>query len=219
MDTVTESKMAIAMAQEGGIGIIHRFLSIEKQVDEIAKVKKQNFIVGAALGVKDAIERARALIKAGVDVLVLDIAHGHNERALETIKLLKKKFKSIDIVGGNVATKHGVLDLIHAGADAVKIGIGPGAACTTRIVTGVGVPQLSAIIEAAEAAKKFNVPIIADGGIKNSGDMAKALAAGASTVMVGNLLAGAEESPGDHVFEDGVGYKFYRGMASRGVIA
>ena len=219
MDTVTESKMAIAMAQAGGIGIIHRFLTIEKQAEEIVKVKKQgsSLLVGAAIGVKDAIERAKAVVDAGADVLVVDIAHGHNERALETIKILKKKFKKIDVVGGNVATKEGVLDLIRAGADAVKIGLGPGAACITRIVTGVGVPQLSAIIEAVSTAKKFKVPIIADGGIKNSGDMCKALAAGASSVMIGSIFAGAEESPGEHIADGGLGYKLYRGMASRGV--
>src|SRR3989344_8266800 len=217
MDTVTESKMAIAMAEAGGLGVIHRFLTIEKQAEEISKVKKQNLLVGAAIGVKDSIERAKAVIDAGADVLVVDIAHGHNERALETVKILKKKFPQIDIVGGNIATKEGVLDLIRAGADAVKIGIGPGAACTTRIVTGVGVPQLSAIIEAAKAAKKFNIPIVADGGIKNSGDMCKALAARASSVMIGNLFAGTEESPGEHIMDEGLGYKLYRGMASSGV--
>lgn len=218
MDTVTESKMAISMARAGGIGIIHRFMSVSRQAEEIAKVKKENLVVGAALGVKDAIERAEAVVKAGADVLVVDIAHGHNERAIEIIKTLKKKFKKIDVVGGNVATKKGVLDLIRAGANAVKIGVGPGAACTTRIVTGVGIPQLSAIIEASGVAKKLGVPIIADGGIKNSGDMCKALAGGASTVMIGNLLAGAEETPGEHIIEDGLSFKYYRGMASRSVV-
>ena len=220
MDTVTESKMAIAMANAGGIGIIHRFMTIEKQAEEVARVKGlgSSLLVGAAVGVKDALKRAQALVKVGADALVLDIAHGHNERALNAIKILKKKFKKIDVVGGNVATPQGVLDLIRAGADAVKVGIGPGAACTTRIVTGVGVPQLSAIIEAVTVAKKFKIPIIADGGIKNSGDMAKALAAGASTLMIGNLFAGCEEAPGEHILEDGLGYKLYRGMASRGAV-
>ncbi len=184
--------------------------------EKSAKDKKGRFVVGAALGVKEeTAERARALLDAGADVLVLDIAHGHNERALQTIKLLKKKFKGVEIVGGNVATARGAYDLIRAGADAVKIGIGPGAACTTRIVTGVGVPQISAILETAVVAKKYHVPLIADGGIRTSGDFAKALAAGASTVMIGSLLAGTDESPGDYVFEDGAGYKHYRGMASR----
>ncbi len=221
MDTVTESKMAIAIAHAGGIGIIHRFSTIEKQAEEVSRVKGQGakLLVGAALGVKDALERAGAILKAGADVLVLDIAHGHNERALETVKKLKKNFRKIDIIGGNVATPEGVLDLIRAGADGIKIGIGPGAVCTTRIVTGVGVPQLSAIIECVKTAKKFNVPIIADGGIKNSGDISKALAAGASTVMIGSLFAGTDEAPGEHIWEDGIGYKLYRGMASRGILA
>jgi len=181
-----------------------------------SKDKKGRFLVGAALGVKsDTLERAKALLDAGADALVLDIAHGHNERALETVRLLKKKFKGAEIIGGNVATSKGTIDLIKAGADAVKVGIGPGAACTTRIVTGVGVPQLTAILECAKAAAKYKVPIIADGGIRNSGDFSKAFAAGASAVMIGSLLAGTDESPGEYIFEEGVGYKLYRGMASR----
>ncbi|OGF62519.1 IMP dehydrogenase [Candidatus Giovannonibacteria bacterium RIFCSPLOWO2_01_FULL_44_40] len=340
MDTVTEAKMARFMAESGGIGIIHRFLNIERQADEVRRVKraesaviedpytifvdtefgeakklmeeksvsglpvldragklvgiitrrdilfsenggkvrdimtkkvisahpkikladakkimfqhrveklplvdrterlkglitlkdilkqangklaskdkKGRLLVGAALGVKgDTFERAKALLNAGADVLVVDIAHGHNERALDTIKFLKKKFSGVEIVGGNVATPKGTIDLIKAGADAVKVGIGPGAACTTRIVTGVGVPQLTAILECAKAAAKYKVPIIADGGIRNSGDFSKALAAGASTVMIGSLFAGTDESPGEYVLEDGAGYKLYRGMASR----
>jgi len=210
MDTVTESQMAIAMAQAGGIGIIHRFLQIEKQAEEIARVKKQNLLVGAAIGVKDALERAEAMVDAGADVLVVDIAHGHNELALETVKLLKKKFKKIDVVGGNVATADGVLDLIRAGADAIKVGIGSGAACTTRVVTGVGVPQLSAVIDCVKAARKFKIPIIADSGIKNS--------AGASTIMSGYLLAGTDEAPGEKIIEGAAEFKLYRGMASRGVV-
>ena len=178
--------------------------------------KKGRLFVGAALGVKgDTLERAKALLDAGADVLVVDIAHGHNERAIQTIKLLKKKFQGIEVVGGNVATPKGVIDLIKAGADAVKIGIGPGAACTTRIVTGVGVPQLTAITDCFNVAAKYKVPIIADGGIRNSGDFSKALAAGASTAMIGSLLAGADESPGEYILEDGAGFKLYRGMASR----
>src|SRR3989344_4137170 len=184
--------------------------------ESASKDKKGRLLVGAALGVKDdTLERAKALLDAGADVLVVDIAHGHNERALNAIKLLKKKFKGAEIVGGNVATPKGAIDLMKAGADAVKIGIGPGAACTTRIVTGVGVPQLTAVLECARAAEKYKIPAIADGGIRNSGDFSKALAAGASTVMIGSLFAGTDESPGDYVLEDGVGYKFYRGMASR----
>lgn len=181
-----------------------------------SKDKRGRFLVGAALGVKDdTLERARALLDAGADALVVDIAHGHNERAIQTVRFLKKKFSGVEIVGGNVATAKGTIDLIKVGADAVKVGIGPGAACTTRIVTGVGVPQLTAIIDCAEVALKYKIPIIADGGIKNSGDLSKALAAGASTVMIGSIFAGTDEAPGEYILEDGAGYKLYRGMASR----
>ncbi|MBI5045954.1 MAG: IMP dehydrogenase [Candidatus Niyogibacteria bacterium] len=340
MDTVTESKMARAMAELGGLGIIHRFLSIAEQAEEVRRVKRaENFIidepytiesqktiaearkkmsqldisgflvvdaknkligiltardlmfdqgkntlvsdimtkkvitaapkisiasaknilrqhkieklplvdkngkikglitlkdllkreknpfatkdqkgrlmVGAALGIKsDMIERAEALANAGADALVVDVAHGHNMRVAETVKKLKKKFAGLDIIAGNIATYEGARDLINAGADAIKIGIGPGAACTTRIVTGVGVPQITAIMDAAKAAQKSITPIIADGGVKNSGDFAKALAAGADSVMIGSLFAGTDEAPGEYLMEDGVAYKFYRGMAS-----
>src|SRR3989344_19949 len=343
MDTVTESAMARAMARLGGIGIIHRFLSIEKQVEEVRKVKraenviiedpftvppemtlgdvrafmrregisgvlvvkggvkkklvgiltrrdllfetgdhkkasevttkdlvtarpdvsldkakdilhkhrieklplvskdgylaglitlkdilermenpmsakdkKGRLLVGAAVGVKsDTIERAGALLKAGADVIVIDIAHGHNLRAVETTKLLRKTFGTkIEIIAGNIATPEAARDLAKAGADGLKVGIGPGAACTTRIVTGVGVPQLTAIMDVAKEAEKLGIPFIADGGIKNSGDLSKALAAGADTAMIGNLLAGTKESPGEYVLERGVAYKYYRGMAS-----
>ncbi len=181
-----------------------------------SKDKRGRLLVGAALGIKDdMIDRARALLDAEADVIVLDIAHGHNIRALRAVTALRKKFKNaIEIIAGNVATPEGALDLIKAGADGIKIGIGPGAACTTRIVTGVGVPQLTAILDIVRATKKFNIPVIADGGIKNSGNFSKALAAGAHTVMIGRLLAGCKESPGDYVMERGIAYKYYRGMAS-----
>lgn len=186
------------------------------QNPQASKDKKGRLLVGAAIGVKeDAMLRAKALLDAGADIIVVDIAHGHNVRALEIVKALRKKFGRIEIVAGNVATAEGVVDLIKAGADAVKIGVGPGAACTTRIVTGVGVPQLTAIMECAKSAKKYNVPIIADGGIKNSGDLAKALAAGGDTAMLGALFSGTDESPGEYIMEDGQAFKFYRGMASR----
>ncbi|MBI2109099.1 MAG: IMP dehydrogenase [Parcubacteria group bacterium] len=342
MDTVTESRMARAMAEAGGIGIIHRFCSIEKQVDEVRKVKraenvmiddpvtvdpdqtarevrqimnargvssalvvekygkklvgiltsrdmlfedsngrrvkeimtkkvitaapnisltkaqailhehkieklplvKRNgdiaglitlkdilkkihnpyaskdsrgrLLVGAAVGVKeDTLSRAQALLEADADVIVIDIAHGHNARVLETVKMLRKKFgKKIEIIAGNIATSEAAIDLIKAGADALKIGIGPGAACTTRLVTGVGVPQLTAIQDVVKIARKHDVPVIADGGIKNSGDFSKALAAGADTAMIGRLLAGCKESPGEYVMDRGTAYKYYRGMAS-----
>ena len=217
MDTVTEAAMASAMAEAGSLGIIHRFLTIERQAEEVRKVKQKNakLLVGAALGVKeDAIDRARALLDAGVDVLVVDIAHGHNERALDTVRMLKQRFLGCEVVGGNVATAAGAHDLIHAGVDGIKVGIGPGAACITRIVTGVGVPQLSAIMDTAAIAKKYRIPIIADGGIRNSGDVAKALAAGASSIMAGSLFAGTDEAPGASLLHGDVRYKAYRGMAS-----
>ena len=344
MDTVTESGMARAMARMGGIGIIHRFLSIERQVEEVRKVKraenviiedpftvhpditlgeaksfmrregisgvlvvkekagkklltgiltrrdllfetddrkkvsslmstsvvtarpdvtlekakdilhdyrieklplttkdgylvglitlrdiiermenpnsskdkKGRLLVGAAVGVKeDTIMRTDELLKAGADVIVIDVAHGHNTRAIETTKELRKTFRNkIEIIAGNIATPEAARDLAKAGADALKVGIGPGAACTTRIVTGVGVPQLTAIMDVGKEAKKLGIPFVADGGIKNSGDLSKALAAGADTAMIGNLLAGTKESPGEYILDRGVAYKYYRGMAS-----
>ncbi len=337
MDTVTEWKMAVEMAREGGIGIIHRFMSIEEEVEQIKKVKRAENIViehpytmrrddrvkdviekinelkvkgfpvvegkelvgivtwrdvrfeenkekrveevmtpkkdliylekvdleeaknllkknkidklpivnergeliglitakdllnlnnkkavkdskgrlrvGAAVGVKDHLKRSEELIKAGVDVIVVDIAHGHSEIAIKAVKEIKEEF-NIDVIAGNVATKEGVEDLISAGADAVKVGVGPGAACTTRIVTGHGVPQLTAIMDSYEIAKEYDIPLIADGGMRNSGDLVKAIAAGASTGMFGSLLAGTEEAPGTLVIRKGKKYKTYRGMAS-----
>ncbi|OGF74555.1 IMP dehydrogenase [Candidatus Giovannonibacteria bacterium RIFCSPHIGHO2_02_FULL_46_20] len=181
-----------------------------------SKDRRGRFLVGAAVGVKaETKDRAKALVDAGADVLVVDIAHGHNTRAIETIKKLKRSFPGIEIVGGNVATPDGALDLINSGADSVKVGVGPGAACITRIVTGVGVPQLSALLDIFVVAQKHKIPVIADGGIRNSGDFAKALAAGGSTAMIGSLLAGTDEAPGEYILEDGAGYKLYRGMASR----
>jgi IMP dehydrogenase len=340
MDTVTESRTAISMAQEGGIGIIHRNLPLENQVLEVDKVKKsesgmilnpitmrpeqkiyealeimkkyrisgvpitkngklvgiltnrdlrfekrldadistvmtkdhlitvpvgttleeskeilhKNRIekllvvddhnnlkglitikdiekmrkypnsckdplgrlrVGAAIGIgKDREERTEALIKAGVDVLVVDTAHGHSKDVLEAVLDTKENFPDCQLIGGNVATKEGVLDLIKSGADAIKVGVGPGSICTTRVVAGVGIPQLSAIMETAEVSAKYGVPVIADGGIKFSGDIAKAIAAGALSVMIGNLFAGTDESPGDIVLYQGRSYKVYRGMGS-----
>lgn len=341
MDTVTEHRTAIVMAQEGGLGIIHRNLSIERQIEEVTKVKKhesgiitspitlssketlkkaleimtrynisgipiveknkleglitirdirfeknlskkisevmvkrkdlivakdgitleeskelmhrhkveklpvvdkQNrliglvtmkdiekskkfpnaskdsrgrLIVGAAVGTgKNEFERVEALVDAGVDVIVVDTAHGHSESVLQTVKEIKNNFKDVILVGGNVATAEGTSDLIKAGADVVKVGVGPGSICTTRIIAGVGVPQLSAIFECSREAKKHNVPVIADGGIKYSGDITKALAAGATCVMLGNLLAGTDEAPGEIVIYQGRSYKVYRGMGS-----
>jgi len=345
MDTVTESAMAISMARNGGVGIIHRFMPVERQVDEVLKVKraesiiiehpytispnsnvhdarrlmqekgvkglpvvdgngkllgilttrdllfenkdsiskvselmtpakdlltarvgtsvdharellrkhkieklpvvdeegylrglitskdmvtlaerpeackdsKGQLIVGAAIGIRDGyLDRARELVKAGVDVLVVDVAHGHSDWVLEVVRRLKRELSDVDVIAGNVATPEGTKDLIEAGADAVKVGIGSGSICITRIVTGAGVPQLTAVLECAEAAKDRNIPVIADGGIRTSGDITKALAAGASCVMVGSLLAGTEESPGVEVMRNGRKYKLHRGMASVG---
>ncbi len=340
MDTVTESKMAIALAQQGGMGIIHRNLSIEAQAEEVAKVKRhesgmivdpitmrpkdkisqavevmrkykisglpitdennrlvgiltnrdirfetrldlpieavmtkelvtvplgtsieeaqklfhkhkiekilmvdENFHlkglitykdilkriqypnackdsfgrlrVGAAIGVgNDSLDRAAALVEARVDILVIDTAHGHSQRVIDTVKLLKKNFSNQELIAGNIATAEAAEELIAAGVDAIKVGVGPGSICTTRVVTGAGVPQITAIADVFRVTKKKNIPIIADGGIKYSGDITKALAAGASSVMLGNLLAGTDEAPGEVVIYQGRSYKIYRGMGS-----
>jgi IMP dehydrogenase len=171
--------------------------------------------VGAGIGIgKDREARTEALIKAGVDVLVIDSAHGHSKDVLEAVLDTKENFPDCQLIGGNVATKEGALDLIKSGVDAVKIGVGPGSICTTRVIAGVGIPQLSAIMEAMEVSEKYGVPLIADGGIKFSGDITKAMAAGAHSVMIGNLFAGTDESPGDIVLYQGRSYKVYRGMGS-----
>ncbi|HXG06128.1 MAG TPA: IMP dehydrogenase [Nitrososphaera sp.] len=339
MDTVTESGMAVALAREGGIGIIHRFMKIEDQVDEILKVKrsesvmieqpytvkpditvadvkkamlqygvsgllveeegklvgiitrrditfekdskrrvseimtkevitakagtaidqakeilhkhrieklpivddkgrilglitskdilkmdqyphaskdkKGRLLVGAAVGVKgDYLERAEALLEAGADVLVVDIAHGHSENAINTVRMIKKAFPNCELIAGNIATGEGARDLIKAGVDAVKVGVGSGSICITRVVTGSGVPQLTAVMDSVKVARDYDIPVISDGGIRNSGDITKALAAGASSVMVGSLFGGTDESPGKTLVKNGKKYKMYRGMAS-----
>ncbi|MGI0082810.1 MAG: IMP dehydrogenase [Nitrosopumilaceae archaeon] len=340
MDTVTESAMAVAMAREGGIGIIHRFLTISEQVNEVLKVKRSGSVmienpyfikpnqtvkdainymrekevsgllvtdqdsklvgiltrrdtmfesdttklvkdvmtsdlvtakpgismseakeilrknrveklplvdekgyvkglitskdiinidnypaaskdkkgrplVGAAVGVKgDFMERAEALLDAGADVIVVDIAHGHSDNALNTVRLIKKAFPNSELIAGNVATSQGTEDLIKAGVDAVKVGVGSGSICITRVITGSGVPQLTAVLDCAKVGKKHDVPIISDGGVRTSGDATKALAAGASTVMIGGILGGTDESPGSPVMKNGKRFKIYRGMAS-----
>jgi len=189
-------------------------LSLE-QHPNASKDAKGRLMVGAAIGVKPGfMERAKALHEAGADVLVIDVAHAHSEITLEAIRSIKKEFPQAELIAGNVATKEGTQDLINAGADAVKVGIGSGAICITRIVTGAGVPQLTAIIECTKVADQTGVPIIADGGIRTSGDITKAIAAGASTVMVGSLFAGTEEGPGITVMREGRKYKLVRGMAS-----
>ena len=185
-----------------------------------AKDAQGRLRVGAALGATgDFLERAEELIKAKVDLLVVDTAHGHSERVLEAVRVLKQKFPDVDLVAGNVATFEGACDLIQLGVDAVKVGIGPGSICTTRVVTGAGVPQITAIAECARAAHQTGIPLIADGGIKFSGDITKAIAAGASTVMLGSLFAGTEESPGETVLYQGRTFKSYRGMGSIAAMA
>ena len=219
MDTVTESVMAIAMAKAGGIGIIHRNLAIEDQVTHVKLVKGANQIVGAAVGVgDDGFARAQALIDAGVDVVVVDTAHGHHRAVLDAIERIKNAYGDQEVIGGNVATRAGAQALINAGADAVKVGVGPGSICTTRVVAGVGVPQVTAIMEAAKACKKSDVPLIADGGLQYSGDIAKAIVSGADSVMLGSLLAGCDESPGELIEINGKKYKSYRGMGSLGAM-
>ena len=221
MDTVTESAMAIAMAHAGGIGIIHRNLPVEDQVKHVLAVKKANaeYLVGAAVGVgDDGYHRALELIKVGVDVVVVDTAHGHHRAVLEAIERIKAAHSEIQIIGGNVATRAGAQALINAGADAVKVGVGPGSICTTRVVAGVGVPQVTAIMEAHKACVKAEVPLIADGGLQYSGDIAKAIVAGADTVMLGSLLAGCDESPGELIEINGRKFKGYRGMGSLGAM-
>ncbi|MGB9808055.1 MAG: IMP dehydrogenase, partial [Thermosulfidibacteraceae bacterium] len=171
--------------------------------------------VGAAVGIgPDTMDRVKALVEANVDVICVDTAHGHSEFVIETVRKIKEKYPEIDVIAGNVATPDAVIDLIKTGADAVKVGVGPGSICTTRVIAGIGVPQLTAIMWCAKAAKEYDVPIIADGGIKYSGDIVKALAAGASSVMIGNLFAGTKESPGEIILYQGRSYKVYRGMGS-----
>ena len=220
MDTVTESKMAIALSKSGGIGIIHRNLSIQKQVQEVKKVKKNNFLVGAAIGVnpKD-IERVYKLLEAKVNLIVIDTAHGHTQKVLSMIKKIKKKFKKSTLCAGNIATGKAAIFLADAGVDIVKVGIGPGSICTTRLVTGIGVPQLSAILEVKKALKNYKTSIISDGGIKFSGDIAKAIAAGADAVMIGSLFSGTIESPGKTFKYKGKLYKNFRGMGSVGAMS
>ncbi|MEK7450398.1 MAG: IMP dehydrogenase [Patescibacteria group bacterium] len=196
MDTVTESKLAIALASMGGIGIIHRNLTVEDQVKEVKIVKSKKLLVGAAIAGKNFEERAKALVNAQVDVVVVDSAHGFTKTIIEAVKLLKKTYPKLEVIAGNVATYDGAMGLIKAGADGLRVGMGPGAICTTRIISGMGVPQITAIMETSRIAKKFEVPVIADGGIKYSGDIVKALAAGASTVMMGSFFASALEAPG-----------------------
>ncbi len=195
--------------------ITYRDILKLKSHPNACKDKYGRLLAGAAVGVTaDMLDRIAALIHTGVDVVCIDTAHGHSQGVLEAVKKVKKQFKNLEVIAGNVATKEGAQALAEAGADAVKVGVGPGSICTTRIVTGAGVPQLSAILEAAKGLKKYNIPIIADGGIRYTGDIVKAIAAGADSVMAGSLFAGVEESPGETIIFEGRKFKSYRGMGS-----
>ncbi|MCL4161354.1 UNVERIFIED_CONTAM: hypothetical protein GTU68_021934, partial [Idotea baltica] len=269
MDTVTESRLAISIAQEGGLGILHKNMTIEEQADEVRKVKKfesgeilnllhtnriekilvinddfhlqgmitvkdiqkssdyplaskdsqERLRVGAAVGIgPESQERVTALASAGVDVIVVDTAHGHSQGVLDQVKWVKTNYPKLQVIGGNIATGDAAKALAEAGADAVKVGIGPGSICTTRIVAGVGAPQISAISNVAKALEGTGIPLIADGGIRYSGDIAKALAAGAHTIMIGGMFAGTEEAPGEVELFQGRAYKSYRGMGSLGAM-
>lgn len=235
MDTVTESSMAIAMALQGGMGVVHKNMSIQAQAGEVATVKgvslagnfekastddQNRLLVAAAVGVtSDTFERAEALLKAGADAIVIDTAHGHSAGVLRKIAEIRDHFPDVTLIAGNVATAEGTKALFDAGVDVVKVGIGPGSICTTRVVAGVGVPQITAIYDAASIAREYGKTIIADGGIKYSGDIVKALAAGGNAVMLGSMFSGTTEAPGE-VFEDhGKKYKAYRGMGSVGAMA
>ena len=220
MDTVTESKMAVAIAKEGGIGIIHRNLKTKNQSKEVRKVKNRNLKVGAAIGTNEEdLDRARSLLSNGVDLIVIDTAHGHSEKVIKTLSKVKKILKEVPICVGNIATGEAAKKLYNSGADIIKVGIGPGSICTTRMVAGIGVPQISAIMDVKRALNKKNVKIISDGGIKFSGDIAKALAAGADAIMMGSIFAGTEESPGKKFKIKGKFYKHYRGMGSIGAMS
>ena len=220
MDTVTESKMAIAIGKAGGIGVIHRNLNIKKQILEIKKVKSKDFLVGAAVGAGfNEIKRALAILKEGVNLIVVDTAHGHTKKVAEIIKKIKnKKSNKTTLCAGNIATTEAAKFMIKLGVDIIKVGIGPGSICTTRLVAGIGVPQLSAILEVKKATKNKKISIISDGGIKFSGDIAKALAAGADAVMIGSLFAGTNEAPGKLIKKKGELYKKFRGMGSIGAM-
>ena len=227
MDTVTESKMGIALAQAGGLGFIHKNLSSELQAEMVKEVKaaavlsnsavdaRGKLLAGAAVGVSEGtMARVQLLVEAGVDIITVDSAHGHSAGVIETVRKIHEKYPDLPLVGGNIVTGDAAQALIQAGASVLKVGVGPGSICTTRIVSGVGVPQLTAVSDVVQVAKRYNVGVIADGGIKFSGDIVKALAAGADAVMLGGLLAGCEETPGEIIEVYGKKVKTYVGMGS-----
>ena len=234
MDTVTEGAMAIAMALQGGLGVVHKNMSIQAQASEVANVKsvvvptsaakaatddQNHLLCAAAVGVtSDTFERAEALLEAGADAIVIDTAHGHSAGVLRKIKEIRDHFPEATLIAGNVATAEATKALYDAGVDVVKVGIGPGSICTTRVVAGVGVPQITAIYDAAGVAREYGKTIIADGGIKYSGDIVKAIAAGGNAVMLGSMLAGTDEAPGETEIYQGRRFKTYRGMGSLGAM-
>lgn len=229
MDTVTEAPMAIALAQLGGLGVIHKNMSIAAQVEQVSQVKQRaslasksavdaddHLLVAAAVGINDdTFTRTQALIDAGVDAIVIDTAHGHSQGVLTKIAEIRATYPQQTIIAGNVATAAGTKALFYAGVDVVKVGIGPGSICTTRVIAGVGVPQITAVFDAAAVAQDYGKQIIADGGIKYCGDIVKALAAGGNAVMLGNMLAGTTQAPGEVLTDEkGNQFKAYRGMGS-----
>ena len=220
MDTVTESKMAIAIAKAGGLGIIHRNFKINEQIQEIRKVKKRKLLVGAAVGAgPKEFKRAELVLKENINMIVVDTAHGHTKKVSEIVRFIKKKkSKRTALCAGNIATPEAAKFLLKLGVDVIKVGIGPGSICTTRLVAGIGVPQLSAILTVRNGIKNKNVKIISDGGIKYSGDLAKAFAAGADAVMIGSLFAGTDEAPGKLIKRNGKLFKSFRGMGSVGAM-
>lgn len=235
MDTVTEGAMAIAIALQGGLGVIHKNMSISAQAGEVANVKnvvvpsniakaavddQNRLLVAAAIGVtSDTFERAEALLEKGADAIVIDTAHGHSAGVLRKIKEIRTHFPNVTLIAGNIATADAARALFDAGVDVVKVGIGPGSICTTRVVAGVGVPQITAIYDAATAAQEYHKPIIADGGMQYSGDIVKALGAGGNAVMLGSMLSGTTEAPGEIFESEGQKFKTYRGMGSVGAMA
>jgi len=216
MSDITDAKMAITLGKLGSLGVLPRFVTPEEEANNVQKIKKEKLISAAAVGCKKGeFERAEKLIKAGVDILVIDVAHGHMEQHIKMTKRVKMVFgKKVKIISGNVATYQGAYDLFKAGADSIKVGIGPGSVCITRVETGFGVPQMTAVFETVRAARKFKKTVICDGGMKSSGDIVKALAAGSSAVMTGYLFAGTKEAPGKVITKNGKLYKTYNGSTS-----
>jgi|TARA_B100001093_G_C26813207_1_gene1008439 IMP dehydrogenase len=220
MDTVTDSNMAIAISQKGGLGVIHRNLSIRDQSEEIKKVKRKKLIVGAAVGTaKEDLIRAKSLLDSGADLIVIDTAHGHSEKVIKILSKIKKIITKIPICVGNIASGEAALKLYNEGADILKVGIGPGSICTTRMIAGIGVPQITAVMEVKKSMKNKKIKIISDGGIKFSGDIIKGLAAGADAIMMGSIFAGTDESPGKKFKYKNKFYKAYRGMGSIGAMS